>query len=149
MPEIRLVQLFGSMAATPADVAYHRENSSPTELSAVYGPLNDILHNDSSYAAIADALPEIATDYANGLGPRKGDARKLAAHSKKLGLELHPYTIRAEAFFLSPLRGALATTVAGELNALQAIGATGVFIDHPDLAVNWRADSVQQTAPTP
>jgi len=148
-PKIRLVQLFGSMSATPADVAYHSKNSSPAELAAVYGPLQRILQNNPSYAAIASALPKVAADYANGLGPRKGDTRKLAANSKALGLELHPYTIRAEPFFLSPLRGGLATTVAEELTTLQAMGATGVFIDHPDLAVSWRAGAAQQTAPTP
>lgn len=143
---IKLVQLFGPMSATPADVAYHRKNSSAAEFARVYGPLATALSGEPSYEGIADSLTVVATDYANGLGPRKGDTQKLANRNRTLGLDLHPYTVRAETFFLSPLRGGLAPTVAEELTALQAMGATGVFIDQPDLAVSWRD---QQTAPTP
>ena len=144
--EVKLVQLFGPMHVPPADVAYHQHAAT---FAQVYGPLAEPLSQTPSYAGLADVLPIIAADYANGVGPRKGDAKRLAKTSRALNLELHPYTVRAEAFFLSPLRGALADSVAGELAALQQLGATGVFIDQPDLAVSWRAAAARQTAPAP
>ena len=147
---VQLVQLFGPMHVEPADVAYHRRTSKNSAAFArVYGPLAERLMQTPSYAGLADALPIIASDYANGVGPRKGDAKRMAKTSRALKLELHPYTVRAEAFFLSPLRGALADSVAGELAALEQLGATGVFIDQPDLAVSWRAAAARQTAPAP
>ena len=148
--DLPLVQLLGPMQAEPADVAYHRRVAGDAaRFDKVYGPLAEALRQTPTYAGVAAALPDIAQDYASGIGPRKGDTKRLAKTSRGLRLELHPYTVRAEKFFLSPLRGSLATSVAGELATLRELGATGVFIDQPDLAVSWRAAADQQIAPMP
>lgn len=151
---VRLVQLFGPMSRTPADVAHYQKTvpekaALAATLARVYGPLANALQQNPTYAGVAAEVAVLASDYANGLGPRKGDTKQLAVTGQALGLELHPYTVRAEPFFLSKLRGGLANSVANELTTLKQWGATGVFIDQPDLAVRWRQNAAQQTAPKP
>jgi len=97
------------------------------------------LSDNGTYRNLVAHLSTLASDYAAGIGPRKSNARAIARHTQELGLELHPYTVRAEAFFLDTLRGALAASVTDELDALKTMGATGVFIDQPDLGVQWRS----------
>jgi glycerophosphoryl diester phosphodiesterase len=75
-----------------------------------------------------DAIAE----YAQAIGPAKQlvDAALVeAAHAA--GLEVHPYTFRAEPRFLPDDAPDLET----ELLRYIELGVDGVFADHPDLAV--------------
>ena len=74
-------------------------------------------------------------EYADAIGPAKAlvdtDLIK-AAHAA--GLEVHPYTFRAEPRFLS----GGAPDLASELRHYYALGVDGVFADHPDVAIGAR-----------
>jgi glycerophosphoryl diester phosphodiesterase len=97
-------------------------------------------------------LAEIAR-YADAIGPHKWmvvqftDGRStdtgLARRARAAGLGVHVWTLRAENEFLPPdLRapGDAATRgdMAREIHALLDAGVTGLFSDHPDLAVQAR-----------
>ncbi len=139
-----LVQLFGQLDWQLPDVQFHlrasqTESEPAAYLQSIYGSLTELIAQSPTYRGLSQNLAKIATDYASGIGPRKEDARALMATALAAGLEVHPYTVRADAYFLSTLRGALAESVVGELEILLNLGATGVFIDQPDLGVRWRS----------
>jgi len=141
-----LVQLVSRLNFNLPDVQYHRARAATAKdsdayLRTVYGPLAGPLSADASFGGLVTQLDILASDYASGIGPRKGDAQAMAQQVRALGLDLHPYTVRAEPYFLDEARGALASSVGEELETLKAMGATGVFIDQPDLAVRWRPES--------
>jgi glycerophosphoryl diester phosphodiesterase len=105
-----------------------------------------------------DGLKRLA-EYAAGIGPQKslivprdGAGRSLAptdliARAHGLGLKVHPWTFRAENYFL-PLerrRGPDPTQqgdALGELMQFKALGVDGWFADHPGLAAIARATPV-------
>lgn len=99
-----------------------------------------------------DALAEIAT-YADVLGPHKhlvvpvgpdgalASPTDLVRDAHAAGLEVHPWTVRAENVFLPPaLRSsdedAAHGDLAAEVHALVEAGVDGVFSDHADLAAS-------------
>jgi glycerophosphoryl diester phosphodiesterase len=93
--------------------------------------------------------------FAEGVGPEwplvvpiENDAlaapTPLMARARALGLEVHPWTVRAEnAFLPKALQRGTGPAAHGDagalLAALYAAGVTGVFSDFPDLAVAARA----------
>lgn len=132
--DVPLVQLFGGASSRPADVPA----GGPT-----YGQM-----------ATAAGLREVAR-YADGAGPSKdyviprdATGRSLApttfvADAHAAGLQVHPYTFRAENQFL-PLELRRGTDpnaygdVLTEIAQFYAAGVDGVFADQPDLAVEAR-----------
>lgn len=103
-----------------------------------------------SYAAMttADGLRAIAA-YAAGIGPEKamiqpgdGAPTTLVADAHAAGLKLHPWTFRAESFFLPPSLKAGGPAERGRMDAevrrFLALGVDGVFSDHPGIAVAAR-----------
>jgi glycerophosphoryl diester phosphodiesterase len=107
-----------------------------------------------SYPALLDdaGLREIA-GYADAIGPHKwmvvafADGRHadtgLARRARAAGLGVHVWTLRAENEFLpADLRSsadvAARGDLAAEIRALLDAGITGLFSDHPDLAVRAR-----------
>jgi glycerophosphoryl diester phosphodiesterase len=131
--ETPLVQLLGAKGARPYDLAAGGDARSYADLATPAG------------------LREIAR-YADGVGPSKGyvvprDAggRSLeptsfveAAHAA--GLLVHPWTFRAENGFLpAELRSSADPAehgdFAAEVRQFLALGADGLFADHPDLAL--------------
>ena len=66
----------------------------------------------------------------------------------RAGLQVHPYTFRAENFFLpcelksSPLPAHQARhgDLEAEVRQFFELGVDGVFVDHPDYAVDARED---------
>lgn len=101
----------------------------------------------------AEGLKHIA-EYADGVGPdwslviptkdgALGAPTALVAQARALGLEVHPWTVRAENRFLpADLRNGEDPAAHGDagavLKALYAAGVTGVFSDFPALAVQAR-----------
>ncbi|WP_425994823.1 glycerophosphodiester phosphodiesterase [Caulobacter sp. DWR1-3-2b1] len=105
----------------------------------------------------AEGLKGVAA-YADGLGPHQAlvipraetllPATSLVKYAHAAGLQVHPWTVRAENYFLPPAlrRGdaarpdymALPGDVEPLLKALYAAGVDGLFSDFPDLAVAAR-----------
>jgi glycerophosphoryl diester phosphodiesterase len=101
----------------------------------------------------ASGMKAIAT-YANGVGPDWsmviptvdggiGAATPLVADAHAAGLAVHPWTVRAENFFLPPkLRNGADPAAHGDVEAvyraLYAAGVDGLFSDFPGLAVKAR-----------
>jgi glycerophosphoryl diester phosphodiesterase len=91
-----------------------------------------------------EGLDEIAS-YASGIGPAKslviprdGEGRlakptSLVAHCHARGLQVHPWTFRAESAFLPA-----GLDLAGELKEFLAAGIDGFFADQPDVGVAAR-----------
>jgi glycerophosphoryl diester phosphodiesterase len=132
---LRLVQLIGPSGA-PFDWA---QSGDPRTYASMLTP---------------QGLAEVAR-YANAIGPfkelvvsRKSDGASgsdtgLARAARTAGLGVHVWTIRAENQFLpSDLRSsqdlAAHGNVAKEVEALLDAGVTGVFADHPAIAVQVR-----------
>ena len=96
----------------------------------------------TSYAAMRtpESLRAIA-GYADGIGPAKDAvSAELVSAAHAAGLKVHPWTFRAENYFL-PLRRKSGIDprkqgdLAGEIADYLAMGVDGVFSDHPAIAV--------------
>jgi glycerophosphoryl diester phosphodiesterase len=135
--KVPLVQLFASPSTTqPYDFVVSGDRRTYADLATPAG------------------LREIAR-YADGVGPSKDyivprdpNGRSLAPttfvrDAHRAGLVVHPYTFRAENSFLPlELRSSAIPTRHGNLEAevrqFFELGVDGVFIDHPDYAVDAR-----------
>lgn len=122
--------------------------------SAAGRPYDHVVAGDpTTYAQMTTpaGLAEIAT-YADVLGPEKsqvlprdaqgrtGAPTSLVPDAHAAGLDVVPYTVRAENQFLPAQYRSSAVPsdfgdVLGELRDLYATGVDGVFVDQPDLAV--------------
>ncbi|WP_223619469.1 glycerophosphodiester phosphodiesterase family protein [Lysobacter sp. ESA13C] len=122
----------------------------------------------TGYAALTEtaALSWMRTHYVAGLGPSKssllprvalpakrdadGDGHALLTtrntgfvhpvlgRALQLGLQVHPYTVRAEEPFLSQTANGVVQSALGEALQLYALGVQGFFIDQPDIGVAAR-----------
>ncbi|THD68362.1 glycerophosphodiester phosphodiesterase [Phenylobacterium sp.] len=117
-------------------------NGSPTDSQTTYKEM-----------VTASGMKTIAT-YANGVGPDwsmviptvdggLGPATDLVKNAHAAGLKVHPWTVRAENFFLPPkLRNGIDPAVHGDVDAvyhaLYAAGIDGLFSDFPGLAAKAR-----------
>ena len=120
-------------------------------MSASGGPADGA---EPSYAAMAtpQGLAKIAR-YATGIGPERtmilppsGTATSLVADAHAAGLNVHPWTFRAENFFLLPAwrtSGGPADhgRLAEEIAYFIGIGVDGLFSDYPYIAVSARASA--------
>jgi glycerophosphoryl diester phosphodiesterase len=106
-----------------------------------------------SYAAMTtpEGLAAVA-EYAAGIGPERtmivaaGPATSLVADAHAAGLKVHPWTFRAENFFLLPAyRSAGGPAehgrLAEEIAYFIGLGVDGLFSDYPYIAVSARAAS--------
>lgn len=126
------------------------------------------MHGDTVYGAFAtaDALQWMQANYASGVGPWKGNLLPRTALDPRVdangdgkaelgsqgtglvhpmlgwalaaGLQVHPYTLRAEESFLAQTPGGIAQSVIAEAVQLYSLGVQGFFIDQPDLGVAAR-----------
>lgn len=126
-------------------------------VSATGAPFDFTLASDArSYADLltTEGLAEVAR-YANAIGPYKelivsrtadgklGGDTGLARRARAAGLGVHVWTLRAENHFLpADTRSSTEPTergnLAAEIRPLLEAGVTGLFADHPDLAVAAR-----------
>lgn len=123
---------------------------------------------DTTYGALTSqkALNWLKADYAAGIGPWKvnllprtaldpkvdadGDGRALLgtrntgvvhpmlARALKAGLQVHPYTLRAEEPYLTQTANGIEQTALAEAVQLYGLGVQGFFIDQPDVGVAAR-----------
>ncbi|WP_294059342.1 glycerophosphodiester phosphodiesterase [Sphingomonas sp.] len=120
-------------------------------MSASGGPAD---HAAPSYAAMAtpEGLREVAR-YAYGIGPERamilpssGTPTSLIADAHAAGLKVHPWTFRAENFFLSPAfrngtNPAEHGRLAEEIRYFIGLGIDGFFSDYPYIGVSARASA--------
>ncbi|MEO0652838.1 MAG: glycerophosphodiester phosphodiesterase family protein [Planctomycetota bacterium] len=137
----------------PYDVTFHTTRG--VDLHTVYGALADQLPLGPQfrYADLAtpNGLERLAASHAAGIGPWKNnlldpalDGAALVRDARSAGLEVHPYTLRAEPTFRSPGH----ETLASEAARLLDLGVTGYFADHPAEGVAAR-DAWLDRAPRP
>ena len=64
-----------------------------------------------------------------------GLVHPMLAWALKAGLQVHPYTLRAEETYLAQTPGGVPQSVVAEALQLYGLGAQGFFIDQPDQGV--------------
>ncbi|MDP5277767.1 glycerophosphodiester phosphodiesterase [Sphingomonas sp. DG1-23] len=116
-------------------------------MSASGGPADGA---EPSYKAMATpaGLARIA-EYATGIGPERAmllPPATLVADAHAAGLKVHPWTFRAENFFLLPayrIAGGPAEhgRLAEEIAYFIGLGVDGLFSDYPYIAVSARASA--------
>lgn len=134
LTQLRLVQLFGR--GQPYD--------------------QQVRGSDLTYAQMATAAGlQAVARYADGIGPEKsyviprdadgnlGQPSDFVTNAHAVGLEVHPYTFRAEnAFLPADLRRGKSPADRGdieaEIRAYLDAGIDGLFIDQPDIALRLR-----------
>lgn len=156
----------GDGFSQPWDVVFHARRGD--DLGAIYGELDQIaggLDDAVGWAALADAGPLswMARNYAAGIGPWKvnllpriavdppklidgrrfgarltGAVHPMLADARAAGLAVHPYTVRAEDRYLALDADGRPMDAQAEVLRLFTLGATGVFIDQPDIGVAAR-----------
>lgn len=156
----------GDGYSQPWDVVFHARRGD--DLGAIYGELDQIaggLDDAVGWAALADAGPLswMARNYAAGIGPWKvnllpriavdppklidgrrfgarltGAVHPMLADARAAGLAVHPYTVRAEDRYLALDADGRPMDAQAEVLRLFTLGATGVFIDQPDIGVAAR-----------
>ncbi len=118
-------------------------------------------HAAPSYKAMATAegLKAVAA-YAYGIGPEltmiqpvSGPATPLIADAHAAGLKLHPWTFRAENFFLLPQYRSGANPMdhgrlQDEILYFIGLGVDGFFTDFPYIGVSARAAAMASAAPS-
>jgi glycerophosphoryl diester phosphodiesterase len=144
MTPIPLVQLMGSDTEQPADYAIAGDRRTYADLATPEG-----LRAVATYAAaVGPSKARVLAVGPDGMPRDTGFTR--AAHAA--GLNVHPWTFRAENQFLSPAlrRGtdeAAHGDLSAELQAAFAAGVDGVFADFPAAAVAVRDRSLRSRAP--
>jgi glycerophosphoryl diester phosphodiesterase len=88
-------------------------------------PLVQLIDSSAASMVSPSGLAEIAT-YANAIGPNKNlVTAEVVANAHKLGLQVHPWTFRAEKEF--------GPDMIAELKRFLQTGIDGFFTDQPDL----------------
>jgi glycerophosphoryl diester phosphodiesterase len=120
-------------------------------MSASGGPADGAA---ASYAEMITpaGLRQVAT-YAAGIGPERTmilpaarPATKLVADAHAAGLKVHPWTFRAENFFLNPAYRTGSSPIAhgrlaDEIGYFIGLGVDGFFSDYPGIGVSARASA--------
>ncbi len=148
---VPLIFLMGELRAAPP----HDGFSQPWDFAALdvaasagYAGLEDALRRplgrDLGYADLAApaVLAWLREQGIAGIGPWKNvllrpdrSIHPLLADARAAGLEVHPYTLRAELPFQSADAAGRTATMEDEIARLLAAGASGFFCDHPARAV--------------
>ena len=153
----------GDGFSQPYDVVFHARRGD--DLRSIYGELDQIaggLDDATGWSALVEPGPLswMARNYAAGIGPWKvnllprvaldppreiegrrfvarltGAAHPMLASARSAGLQVHPYTVRAEDRYLALDADGTPMDAQAEARRLFALGATGVFIDQPDVGV--------------
>jgi glycerophosphoryl diester phosphodiesterase len=144
-----LVQLYGDTSvpsrepasfSRPYDMTFNvREGR---DLSRIYRELVDVVTIDKAtrYRDLTgDAvLRFLERESATGIAPWKDDilaqefARNFVRRARSAGLDVHPYTLRAEEHFLTVGADGRKQGITREILDLLDLGVTGLFTDYPD-----------------
>ena len=152
----------GGGFSLPYDVFYNFTDLAEAEPSVYDGfPIEINDETDYSDLAEADVLQYIGEAYAEGLGPWKdsfllresleepvdgdgdgeaeittqltGEVTSLIEDAHAAGLQVHPYTLRAEETFLTLNADGTPQTLETEIEQLIDLGVDGFFTDNPDI----------------
>ena len=113
------------------------QSFSPESLKRMYGLTGDtyelvqLVGGEQAATLLTDEGLRGVAEYADGIGPAVpliADDPSRAIVARELGLEVHPYTVRA-----SRLPDGFADAGAYMRHLFDDLGATGVFTDNPDL----------------
>ncbi|MDI9239723.1 glycerophosphodiester phosphodiesterase family protein [Lysobacter sp. LF1] len=137
----------------------------PTLYGGLLQQVDGGLTASTRYGAFATepVLAWMKANYASGIGPWKGSllprqalpapvdangdgkaelagqgtglVHPMLAFALKAGLQVHPYTLRAEETYLAQTPGGIAQSVVAEAVQLYGLGVQGFFIDQPDQGV--------------
>ncbi|MDV3458975.1 glycerophosphodiester phosphodiesterase [Sphingomonas sp. HF-S4] len=123
------------------------------QLMAASGAPADGTEPSDAAMATPEGLKRIA-DYAAGIGPERAmlPDTSLVADAHAAGLKVHPWTFRAENYFLLPAYRATGGPaghgrLTEEIAYFIGLGVDGVFSDYPYAAVSARAASVPAPQP--
>lgn len=144
-----LAQLFGDASVPPQespsfsrpyDMTYNARHG--RDLKAIYGSLTEIVEitETTSYGDLTDdaVVRFLAEHSASALAPWKNnllldeETRAWVRRARQLGLDVHPYTFRAEEHFLSLEAEGKKQGITREILNLLDLGVTGFFTDFPD-----------------
>ena len=163
LPEVNLAQLLITRLATFGytgfDEAAYLQCFEANELKRARNELGcqlkmiQLVGTEPEYAELLtpDGLRRVAA-YANGLGPHHTQLLQnepsgpkktpLATWAAEAGLQLHPYTFRADELpaYVDSLEEWLETF-------MLEVGVQGVFCDHPDIAVRVRNTLASRNRP--
>lgn len=119
------------------DTPIYVQSFSPDSLRRMYALTGDtyelvqLISGAQAETLLTDGGLRDVASYADGIGPAVqliADEPARAVAARALGLEIHPYTIRA-----SRLPDGFSDTTVYIRHILDDLGATGVFTDNPDL----------------
>ena len=155
-----LIQLYGDVSDTstplksnfsrPYDMVFNAARGA--DLQAIYGNLAQHIRGgmtpniDYRELTTPAILTSIAQTYATGIGPWKesliesgtGQASLFLHAALAAGLQVHPYTLRAESTFLSRTLDGRLRTIDEEIQHLLRLGVHGFFTDQPNEGVAAR-----------
>jgi glycerophosphoryl diester phosphodiesterase len=144
--ELPLVQLIGNADpatarrddgfSQPYDVVFHARRGD--DLGLVYGELDQVaggLDDATGWSALVALDPPREVDGRRFGARLTGAVHPMLANARAVGLQVHPYTVRAEDRYLALDADGRPMDAQAEVRRLFALGATGVFIDQPDIGV--------------
>lgn len=156
---IPLIQLIGDTEkaflppkdsfSVPYDVFYHQQQSA--DLASIYKDSSSFLAAEPKpldYSVLLnDKGLNFMHSYAAGIGPWRSsiyqkhslNLKPFVKAAQQRGLQVHPYTFRAEANYLMPKDEKATFSYSDEMQALFKQGIDGLFTDYPDLALEQRA----------
>ena len=163
----------GGGFSLPYDVFYNFSELPEADSSVYKGfPIEIDENTDYSDLADADVLQYIGEAYAEGLGPWKnsfllresleepvdgdgdgeaeittqltGEVTSLIEDAHDAGLQVHPYTLRAEETFLTLNADGTPQTLEEEVRQLIDLGVDGFFTDNPDIGDEVRDEAVAE-----
>ncbi len=117
---------YGAFATEPV-LAWMKAN-----YASGVGPWKGSLLPRTTLAAPVDADGDGKAQLA---GQGTGIVHPMLGWALKAGLQVHPYTLRAEETYLAQTPGGVAQSVVAEALQLYGLGAQGFFIDQPDQGV--------------
>lgn len=136
MTNLRLLQLFNSKISMPFDQAQLGTGLTFGDMATPEG-----LTNVAEYASAVG--PEKGYIIPRTLSNRLGSPTTFVKDAHAVGLQVHPWTFRAENIYLPTefQRGNVISDFGdsiGEIKAFLAEGIDGLFVDHPDILVRLR-----------
>ncbi|SDY25236.1 glycerophosphoryl diester phosphodiesterase [Lysobacter sp. yr284] len=140
-----LARIYGGLAqAIPGGLAAARYGALTEPAALRWMQANYVSGLGPYKASLIERAPLPAKRDADGDGHallatrNTGLIHPLLARALALGLQVHPYTVRAEEPFLTQTANGIDQSALGEALQLYGLGVQGFFIDNPDIGVAAR-----------